>query len=230
LQPRRRVPRPSGGEPGAGSNSAKVRSHKLRHRRGDICFPEPSRVSVPVQIVAPMRVGRNGTREHVASDPCSVTCENGMPERRNLSANRVGSLAPHPRVFLAKSAETIEGKRVMILAFAKKRKRVRNGLKTKWLGEVGVCRKGRSGKGRVHGTPPFFACVAILGLTGTRLGCVASTGLAGGQLRLISAKTRSWLVRVARKGVTGESGTGCLSAYTGETSTNGVALSTRTLR
>jgi hypothetical protein len=40
---------------------------------------------------------------------------------------------PHPRWFLAKSAETIEKKRVEFLVGAKKRKRVRKNVKRKNL-------------------------------------------------------------------------------------------------
>jgi hypothetical protein len=44
---------------------------------------------------------------------------------------------PHPGWFLAKSAETIEKKRVEFLGSAKKRKRVRKNVKRKNLSGVG---------------------------------------------------------------------------------------------
>ncbi len=84
---------------------------------------------------------------------------------------------PHPRVFLAKSAEEIENKRVEFLMSAKKRKRVRKSVKRKGIRgrEWGVGRKAITGASMVRqprwkvGDPPpvFFVSVASKGFSPT---------------------------------------------------------------
>src|SRR5882724_13199412 len=60
------------------------------------------------------------------------------------------------------------------------------------------CRRAKRG-GVEHLLPLFFVSVADKRVTGVKSVSVASKGVAGGQLRLISAKTRSSFVSVHSK-------------------------------
>jgi len=92
---------------------------------------------------------------------------------------------PHPRWFLAKSAEAIENEGVEFLVGAKLCKRVRKGLKRKGIGDSwrnrwNACGRGSPSVGEANVTPGGMSDVwQIQGLERCVFGSVAMIGLTG---------------------------------------------------
>jgi hypothetical protein len=111
---------------------------------------------------------------------------------------------PTPRVFCAKSAESLEKKRVEFLWSAKKCKRVRKSMKTKDEDRGtsacrNVCASARSGMGRRGPLPLFFVSADSKEVAGGRLVSAESARLKAAGFSVIW----EWLVSADSKRVIG---------------------------